>query len=226
MFAPVVLTALLSAPLSGDPRVLVEAATDFPIQVGARAEVPLPSRLRLSGTIGFVPEPYVRLVNRIAVERGAYDRDTADLIERSLRDSLAAAVHLGWRPFPRLGLLISGGYGYLTLGATGTTAETLSVILGVPRPPVTSPGDRFDVRVSVHALHAEAGWRFDLEPITLRLAVGYAVAVSAPTRIDTEGGALTAASVAFEGDLESGLSDRVRRGFRFPTLSVSAGLAF
>lgn len=204
----------------------IEAATDFPVHVGGRVELRLPYRLRLSGTLGVTPDAYVRFVNDVAVENDAYDRETADLIEDSLQRSLALGVHAGWRPFGRLGLEVAAGYGLLALAGTSTTVATLSAVTGVPAPPLTPPGDRYTVEITVHTVHAEVGWRFESGPATLRLAVGWAAAFAAPSKVEAEGAVLDALTSSFVDDVEAELSRAVEDGFRAPTLSLSAGFLF
>jgi hypothetical protein len=158
--------------------------THVPVSVGGEAVVELPGRLLVGLHLGFMPAGYVRLMNEVATGFGWYDEQTASLIQSGLERSLILRASVGWRPFPRAGFELWGGY---TLGALGgglSAADLIEAVTGLPFP--AAEGQEVPMRSNVHALHAAIGWRFVwVEHVVLRIGLGYLHAVGASTRIES-----------------------------------------
>jgi hypothetical protein len=78
----------------------LEAYTSFPTDVGLRGTLEGPGRVRVTGSVGLLPRPYLGVINDNATAQGWYDHDTADLVDAALQDALVLRAHVGWRPFP------------------------------------------------------------------------------------------------------------------------------
>jgi hypothetical protein len=63
---------------------------------------------------GELPHGYLQTINAIAVSAGAYSQRDADLITELLDHAATWRLHVGWRPFRRLGG-VEGGFGLITL---------------------------------------------------------------------------------------------------------------
>ncbi|WNG51383.1 hypothetical protein F0U60_50065 [Archangium minus] len=209
--------------------ITVEANTDFPLSVGGRLGIESPWRLRLSTSLGYLPEAYVRLVNDAAVELGAYGRNEADLIEESLKNSLVWRTHVGWRPFPRAGFYLEGGYGLVALGGDTNAEEVLVTLTGVSPPIGESVLDRvYRVRSVLHMLDVELGWRWGLGAgWTARTAVGAAFTLDSNSRIEPQFVPEVPVLVTGFARLAEGYLDRTfERYVHLPVLSFSLGYAF
>ena len=136
------------------------AGTEFPIEVGATVPAELPYRLRLDAGVGWMPEPYVEVVNDIVIELGGWDEPTGDLITSVLKDSLVLDFRAGWRPFPKEGFFFMGGASYVTLGAAATTEELLVALTGaeLPRNGVFLDNRGYVATSSLTMLSVEFGW--------------------------------------------------------------------
>lgn len=143
------LTTLPAAARAEDRPVRVTAGlgTDVPIAVSAFGRVELPYRLRASTSLGVMPGPYVDLVNAVVTGVGGYDDNVASLVRSALSTSLAWRTHVGWRPFPKLGLHAEAGYGLVALGGSATTTELVAAVTG-NAPPEGDGGKELDVASS------------------------------------------------------------------------------
>lgn len=180
MLATVALLALAlgqTPPPAGPPRegpvsLALGVGTDFPLSVHATALLELPGRLQLSTSLGLLPRPYLRLLNDVLVEAGEYSEDEAQLIEDSLSQAGVWRTHLGWRPFPRAGFYLSGGYTLITLGGGVTGSSALFRLAGVEVPEdLLAAVQLAEARSTLHQAAAELGWQWRL-PARLRLRLG------------------------------------------------------
>jgi hypothetical protein len=90
----------------------VEAVTHAPVDMGVQLGFETPQRLRLFGSYGWVPEPYMGLLTGVAAgaSNNSYAKtllDDADYTGRSWR------IQVGFRPFKSLGLYADVGYANL-----------------------------------------------------------------------------------------------------------------
>jgi hypothetical protein len=164
----------------------VEALTDLPMNLGAKVIAEGPGRLRLSTSLGYLPGPYVDLVNAIVVGLGGYDQKTADLIRAALGSSLLSRTHLGWRPFATYGFYFEVGYGLVALGGGLSREEILSAVTGRSAPQGEPGSTRtYNVRSTLHMIDVELGWQwlFFGDRLTLRAALGFAGTLGSATSI-------------------------------------------
>ena len=114
-----VLTSLAFAPsaLASPWHLGAEVTTDVPAAISGRVSFEMPLRLRLSTSVGVLPEPYVALINEVVVAAGGYDESTAAVVESALASSLVWRSQVGWRPLADWGLYFDAGYSLATLGA-------------------------------------------------------------------------------------------------------------
>jgi len=176
-----------AAALAGERPVHVagEVGTDFPWDVGGRVTLELPGRLRLMAAVGWMPRAYLHVINEGIIGLGGYDRRTADLVEDTLASSLVLRFHGGWRPFPRAGLYLQGGYGIAALGGTASGADVLSMALDVQVPDWIMEGNDFDVTSGLGLAEVEIGWEGRIwRGLSWRAALGGVWTVSARTEVE------------------------------------------
>lgn len=161
-------------------------ATNAPVDVGVRVDVEAPHRLRLSTSVGVMPEGYVSAINGLATAAGWYGDTEANLIQTALRSSIVWRTHLGWRPFPREGFTVMAGYGLVALGGGASAQELIAGVTGAMIPPGSgSSMFQYRVRSVLHMVDVELGWewRFLRERLVLHTALGFAGTVAARTTI-------------------------------------------
>jgi hypothetical protein len=193
-----VLAFLLPTPALGDDddaldwHLRAEGQTDFPIDLGGRFTLEAPYRLRVGGSVGFLPGPYVDLINQIAIGFGGYDDATADLIRQSLTSSLVWRIHAGWRPFRDYGFYFELGYGQAVLGGGVAGRELVLQVRGKKYAAQVRPDQTFSLKSTLHQLDAEVGWEWlVLEHFSFRVAIGLASTLGASTTMKSNLKALT-----------------------------------
>lgn len=239
LMAGLALLALLAAPFSParaepttiskparQPSLLVgaEALTELPLLVGGRLWVELPGRIRVSTSLGYLPEAYGSAFNQALVSAGAYDQQTGDVVGAALASSLVWRVDLGWRPVSGSGWYLEAGYMLALLGA-GMTQQSLEAALGVKLPAAAAAVGELSLDVSLHMIHAETGWQWRLpRGITLRLGLGAAVAVGASSSISVGNPALLPPGTsAVLGAAEAEINDTLTSYVVTPTLTLALG---
>jgi len=190
-----------------------ELVTDFPVHIGGRFTLDMPFRLQISTALGELPEPFVDVINAVALAFDAYGSGTADLVAASLRDSLVWRLHVGWRPVEDLGLYVEVGYGLVTLGSSVRGRHIVTVLEDADRDQLTAaypPFEdemrvgRYEVFSSLHMLDAEVGWRWILESgWSFRVALGVAVTLSGKTDV-------TAASTILPKEIDAIVTEGTR----------------
>ncbi len=228
---PVATLLLVTTALAGDGPVHLglEAVTDVPWDVGARATLELPGRLRFAGTVGVLPRRYLHIIDEGIIALGGFDRDTADLIEDALSSSLVLRAHLGWRPFPHAGFYLHGGYGLVTLGGGVSGATALSLALDMEIPEWMVEGYDFSLDSTLHSVELELGWEGALwRDLSWRVGLGGLWTVGANTRVEPLFDPWLAAPLvdAYCDDTEDELDAIYLRWVRAPVLSVGLGWRF
>ncbi|WP_428268203.1 hypothetical protein [Haliangium sp.] len=192
------LAAAQAQPAPAAPwRLAPEIGTAVPIDLAMGATIESPYGLRLGASIGYMPGPYVGLVNEVATGFDFYDQATADLIGDVLQSSLVVLVRAGWRPW--LGLTIDAGYCLTTLGGSASSEEVLQTFTDTP-PPGGASDVPYDVSSTLHLLRLDVGWTFNFGQMYVRSSVGAAVTLHASTTVDP-------------GVTGMPARDRARRGF-------------
>jgi hypothetical protein len=159
------------------------AATSLPIDVGGRIALEGPYRLRLTTSLGFLPNAYVDMSNAILVAAGAYNQATAELIRSSIGSGLVWRIRLGWRPFARYGMYFEAGYGLVTLGGGASAGDLIASASGFTLPP--GSGAQYEVNSTLHMIDIELGWQWHVwqRRIMLAVAVGFLGTVGSSTSV-------------------------------------------
>lgn len=207
----------------------LEALTDLPVQVGGRVVLEGPYGLRLAAGLGWLPGPYVELINAILVSAGSYDQSTADMIERSLSDSLVFRAHLGWRPLAAHGFYLELGYGLVALGGGVSREDMITLATGVTPPSLPGGAERgYAVESRLHMLDIELGWEIRLwQGLYLRPALGVALTLDGRTRVSPEFPVLVPGAVdRFTSQAAAYLDEVYERYVFVPCVSLGLGWRF
>lgn len=168
------------------PTYTAQVGTDFPVMVGVRGEVELPSRLRVGLGVGVLPGGYVDLINTSMTRFDIYSDSVADLIDLALRRSLVAQAQVGYRPWADRGFVFHGGYMFLGLGGDSSDISVFGEAMDPALLDAASgvTGDA-TVGLSDHLLYGRAGheWVFDGRWV-VGTSVGFAVTVRSRSTVD------------------------------------------
>jgi len=205
-------------------RLYGEALTEVPIQVGGRVVVETPRRLRAGFSLGYLPGPYVDVINGLLVGSEVYSDETAHLIEVALRNSLLCRLHAGWRPVPDLGSYVELSYTWMGLGG-GVSGED-AVARGIGgTPPTSGTGPEFNLDSSTHMLGVEAGYLWEWEGgLTLRAGMGMLVTVDANFTAEARGGEVGKEEI--ERAAKDYLDGVFERWVHPPYIALAAGYRF
>jgi len=222
----VALTASPPAAAADPWGVQVEAAAEAPLLFGARVGAEIPGRIRFAAGGGWVPGGWLRRAEELAL--GA----ESDPSDDGIRDDASLGlwrVRAGWRPFPRSGFYVEGGYAHA--GFTGDVpAALLDDASSVDLPPGVDPGTRLQVTSTLHLLEGEVGWEMPVGKVgVVRLGVMYMATVNAVVGLAGEpesdprvATALVPALDQVTADLETLLEDRVH----LPLVALGVGFRF
>ena len=205
----------------------VGAGSHVPLLVGAEATLELPSRLLFQTEIGWMPRPYVALINTSLVELGAYDDTTATLIESALGNSMIVRLSAGYRPFARAGFEVFAGYTLAVLGGGLSGREVIEAVSTRELPP---DADReIPLHSTTHSLHAGLAWRFLVNPrLVIRVSLSYFQTVASSSGIDvtarTQAGANAVAEI--DAEIDAYLDDIYTTYVKAPLVGVIAAYRY
>jgi hypothetical protein len=191
----------------------LEGVTHAPVDMGIQLGLETPQRLRLFGSYGWVPEPYMGLLTGVAASasNNSYAQtllDDADYTGRSWR------MQVGWRPFKSLGLYAD--VGYANLKAKGSLDLASSSV-----PALAKLGGAYRATTSLDMWLIELGYQGQIaDRLVLGLALGAMGTFDSTTRISSVEGAPGAGILR---DVET-QADSALESYGFvPTLTLRAG---
>jgi len=205
------------------------AHTDFPVFAGAGVDIEGPFRLRLSSSVGVLPDFMISTTNAVLVpllEDSGYGQEEAALVELALQDSIVWRTTLGMRPFEKRGFVFGIGYTIAGLGGAATGAEVIEAVAGSPLP--NAPGAvNVDIGATIHLLHAEVGWQWTLwRNLWLRTGLGGAWLFFASSTTEVTTGRGRVDWDAFETASEQWLDDTLTTYVHPPHATLSLGWTF
>ncbi|MCB9781298.1 MAG: hypothetical protein H6742_22210 [Alphaproteobacteria bacterium] len=152
---------LLVGAAAAAPPVDLSIGTRVPIDVAAQVRTELGPRIQPGLRVGFLPGPYVGLMNEAAMAFGAYEQPTADVIRSAIESSLVLGVDVGWRPFERHGFTFGAGYSLVTLGGSAAAQDIVVAATGQEAPEDNNAGSNllYDLHATLHAIRPELGWQ-------------------------------------------------------------------
>lgn len=229
-FLPLAAVVVWPAVARADVHVGVEAVTDVPVNVGARAWVELPYGIRISTGLGVMPSAYVDLINLILVDAGAYSQETGDVIGAAIENALLWRTHVGWRHGDS-GFYVEGGYALATLGGGLTGEEVLRAVTGVDRPAEATEAIGFTAGAMVHMIDAEIGWVDRVwEGLTVRVALGFAGTVAADAVVEPDRAPRGPVARAYVDELSAAgatyIESQLTSYVFTPTITVALGWQF
>ena len=159
--------------------------TDFPISVGLETTAELPSRLRGTVGVGFYPQPYLDLLNGIAVSAEWWDDSTATLIDAALSGAVVTGASVGWRPWEHRRFSLGAGYQLIALGGGLTDEQALQAVTGIAVDTTAEQSLEAIVAAQLHQVTLEASWRWLIrERLVLSAQVGGLSTLHSATAVD------------------------------------------
>lgn len=208
----------------------LDAGTEFPLHVGARATLEGPGRVRYSLSGGLMPTAYVDAINAVCTDQGWYSGDDAKIVSATLEGAVVIRNHLGWRPFPKAGFQFELGYGFVGLGGSLTGSEALEIFAKRDVPDSLGENFEFSAVAALHQLDGTIGYDAKLyKGLHLRIDLGVAATLASETQIEPEFN-VPALGEPFVNELTTTVEDDLDTLFltyiHIPTLGVMLGWQF
>jgi hypothetical protein len=208
--------------------------TDFPVLVGAGADVELPYRLRTATSMGWMPPGYLEASNGVLVpmfEDQGYGEAQADLVESALDNALVWRTTIGWRPFDKLGFVFGAGYTLAALGGQATAAQIIEGATGQEVPETDQEGSGaldFDLGATVHQVHVDVGWQWSIaKGLWIKTGIGWGFTVASSSSVEARyqprRPAGQRALDAFEREGEAYLDDTITSYVHPPHIGLAIG---
>lgn len=121
LFLPLIAGLASAAPSDAAWSVDLGLGSELPVQAGLQGVVELPGRLRVGASLGRVPSVVLNGATGIASAAGVLDADSESALHDSLLGSRVLGASLGWRPFARSGLWLTGDYRSVRVNASAGT---------------------------------------------------------------------------------------------------------
>jgi len=194
----------------------LEAVTHAPVDVGVRAGVDMPFRLRASFGYGWVPAVYSNLLTGIAASASG-DAEVAAILNNTSYQGRTVRGQVGVRPFRSLGLYADFGLARLDIHGSLDLAES-----GVPA--LRGLGGGYQARTTIDMWLVEVGSQHELwDSVLMGLAFGVMGTFDAQTSISVQNGAPTS-PVLVEAARQT---DSALKTYGFvPTLTLRLGFDF
>ncbi len=177
--------AAIASPAHGDSvsnRIEIGAGTAIPVALGLESTFHVTHRFHVDVAAGWMPPPYVKLINATVVAFDGYDDTTAMLIEAALDHSLIIRAGAGFRPFA-FPLSFHAGYTLAALGGGLAAADVIEATTG--HDVRAEGGDRIPLHATLHLLQVGAAWRIVLrDDLVLRVALEYTQPFASRSAID------------------------------------------
>jgi hypothetical protein len=189
--APVSAALLLVGPHSAAQSMFLKPSvaiqTTAPLDIGARLDVELPARVRVFGSIGYLPPPYSALITDVVVLAGGYTEQQGEIVRQGLDSSVVGRVGAGYRVLPNYDLFVDVGYSLVTLGGGFTGEEVLALATGVDPPEVDGGERAYSVSSTLHLAFIDVGYEFFISRhVFLRASLGFAGALAASTTVEAD----------------------------------------
>ena len=220
----------------------IEVLTDAPLHLGIGALFEGPKRIRVSSSLGWMPNAYVQGANSIVrMCVPTYTAETAQLVEDTIQNSLVWRVHGGWRPFKNSGFYTHLGYTLVGLGGGSTAQSLIEGITGIEASMRESRSERNNSSIEIaadatlHLFDLELGWEWSLlnmnheqsGELILRAALGWSYTFTSSARLDAGVGESQPLLQSVFGKLETAgelyLIDTFESYIHPPTVTLALG---
>lgn len=216
----------LSTPWRDEPFPIaldIAVATHVPISFGVEANLTFPLGLLLRAHVGFLPAPYVELIDDIAQDLGAYGEDISGIVERSGSSAFVLRLSGGIRPVPGYGFEILAGYTMIGGGAEISVSE-LERITG--RAMNWSGLHSARLSATLHAFHAEIGWSALVwDHLVIRFSIGWVHTIEADGQVEVPSELRNRATETIE-EVEASIQRSVETWGFSPELRFALGYRF
>jgi hypothetical protein len=163
----------------------LEGVTNAPVDVGARITGETPFRLRGAAGFGIIPGAYLGLINDAVSGMGAYDDRTAGIVDGSFSGGHVWRAQVGFRPFPRAGFYVDGGYAHVVLSGNVYGSDVAPEVDELVVEGIDLGDAGYRVNTTLHMWLVEIGWQAQVaRRMTLGAALGVMGTLSAWTEAD------------------------------------------
>ncbi|MDQ3034288.1 MAG: hypothetical protein M3Y87_17910 [Myxococcota bacterium] len=199
----------------------VAIATHAPISLGVEANLRLPLGILVRTHFGFMPEPYIGVINGVATGLGAYDSSVAALVDRSGANAFVMRLSGGIRPVPGYGFEILAGYTMISASARASVRD-FEQATGQSMPGMESVG----IAATLHAFHVELGWSALVwDHLVIRGSIGWMHTLASDARVDTTDDMRRRAGGRIE-DIETDVREALTSYGFSPEVRIGVGYQF
>jgi hypothetical protein len=201
----------------------IAVATHVPVSFGVEGNLTFPWGLLLRAHVGFLPSPYIELVNGIAYNLRAYDENIGRVVERSGSSAFVFRVSGGIRPVPGYGFEVLAGYTMID-GGTEISVLDFERITGYA---MNYPGlESARISATLHAFHAEIGWSGLLwDHLVVRFSIGWVHTIDVQGHVEVPSMLRIRAGGRIE-EVEDGIRESVRTWGFSPEFRFALGYRF
>jgi len=156
--AGLVVTVLVAIRVSlahGDVRYSAGVVTSAPVFAGIEGKGEWNHSITARVGLGWLPDPYLKLINKFVVAVGGYDSSTAKLVEAAVDGSFVLRLVGGWRVWRHRGFEMGLGYTLVTGGGSLTGSEVIGAVTGRD---LSMAGPRVPLETKLHALEVYGSW--------------------------------------------------------------------
>jgi hypothetical protein len=196
--------------------------------MGGQVVAEFPHRLLAGFELGWMPGPYVDLVNAPAQAFDAYDDLTADVVKSAIENTLILRPSFGWRPFHDHGFEVMGGYTLALLGGSVSGIDLIEAVTG-QQTSVQGSSENIALSSVMHAFHLTLAWSWALaDHWSLRASIGYMQVVASSTSMTVQSSRLQSrpGTAELEQALDAYLNDIFTTYVKIPTIGLTLNYRF
>ncbi len=201
--------------------------TLFPMAVSAQGLFEIMETYQVSLDIGYMPQPYVLLMNDVVQQYAGYNDKTKELINNGIQNSFFLRLSGGVKVWK--GLEIFGGYTAMALGGSVSTWDTVEAALGRSFDRTGLPDVNAPMKSQLHGFHLGVGYQmFLVENLFLRLQATYFQVLTSKTTVDLSTRNIDGQRTINEASaaLDQYLNDIYTRYVKLPVIGAFIGFRF
>ncbi len=196
-----------------------------PLAVVGGASVELPGRLLAQLDVEGMPA-FAGSVGGSLIEAVGFDDPNIALVTGAFGGAVVARASAGWRPFPKAGFEITGGYTFISLSGSVSPEDVTRVAGGGYAAEVTSKlQDDLSISSQLHNFHVGMGWRWiAAKHLIIRAGLGYTQTLASSSAVEIPGD--PKAEGLANARVDAVMDEIYRTYFKLPLLSLTAGYRF
>ncbi|MDX2094249.1 MAG: hypothetical protein SFX73_40835 [Kofleriaceae bacterium] len=159
--------------------------SDVGLDLAAGLQIETPFRLRVTGTVGWMPRGYAWVLKKWL--EGVYDVSdpVGNVVEDLISGALVLRANVGYRILPDRGLFAFVGYTYQRASKNGLIASALEDATDRELPGGMAPMRLFDTTASANLIDVQVGWQWPIRyGFSIQASVGLIVIASTSTTLE------------------------------------------